>query len=243
MPLRILSWNIQHGGGRRAPAISRALTSWNPDCAVLTEFRATRPSRTIAAHLANLGLTHQLDTARAHAPKHNGLLVASRFPLTPLPMTGILAELGRWLPVEVHAPMPFHLIGMGIPSRDTKRMYEFHDATVVVLAPTAHALGLAIGDTNTGLPHVDEEGEFFEDRDHEWFSRLANTGWIDAYRTRFPMERVFTWHNPANGRGFRIDQAFATHTMNARIQGIRYDWADPERPSDHAAVVVDLDDG
>ena len=72
MPLRILSWNIQHGGGKRVAAISRALTSRNPDCAVLVEFCASPASRTIAAHLANLGLTHQLDTARAHDPRRTG---------------------------------------------------------------------------------------------------------------------------------------------------------------------------
>lgn len=244
MPLRILSWNIQHGGGKRAPAISRALTSWNPDCAVLVELRASPASRTIATHLADLGLTHQLDTTRAHDPRHNGLLVASRFPLTPLPMTGIHAELGRWLPVEVHAPLPFHLIGMGIPNRETKRKYEFHDATLAALAGMAHVPGVAIGDTNTGLRDIDEESKFFNIREHAWFSRLAHAGWVDAYRERFPTERVYTWHNTARRRaGFRIDQAFATHEMNARIHGIRYDWADPERPSDHAAIVVDLDEG
>jgi hypothetical protein len=45
----------------------------------------------------------------------------SRFPLTPLPTAGILAEIGRWLPVEVHAPVPFQLVGMHVPNRDTSR--------------------------------------------------------------------------------------------------------------------------
>ena len=60
--MRVVAWNIRAGGGIRADAIARQIARWQPDVAVLSEFRATPPSVRLAGRLAASGLTHQLAT-------------------------------------------------------------------------------------------------------------------------------------------------------------------------------------
>ena len=50
--MRVVFWNILAGGGKRSDAIARAIRGWRPDVAVLCEFRATPPSRSLAGNLA-----------------------------------------------------------------------------------------------------------------------------------------------------------------------------------------------
>jgi hypothetical protein len=60
--MRILAWNILHGGsGRRLPEIVLALLGHRPDVVVLSEFRA-RLGGQIRGILADHGLSHQAAT-------------------------------------------------------------------------------------------------------------------------------------------------------------------------------------
>ena len=38
--VRLLAWNIQHGGGTRIPRIVEEIAAYDPDVVVVTEFRA-----------------------------------------------------------------------------------------------------------------------------------------------------------------------------------------------------------
>ena len=71
--MRIVSWNIQHGGGKRAGRTKSQLAAWEPDVVGLYEFRATEASRSIAAFLRDRGLCHQQSTADSANPKKNRL--------------------------------------------------------------------------------------------------------------------------------------------------------------------------
>ena len=42
--MRIVSWNIRAGGGRRIARIADQIARWAPDVVALSEFRATPPS-------------------------------------------------------------------------------------------------------------------------------------------------------------------------------------------------------
>jgi exonuclease III len=142
--------------------------------------------------------------------------------------------------------MPLSLVLFWVPNRDkTGIKYEFHDATVESLRPLAGKAGLAFGDTNTGVPGMDEEVPFFNDREGQWYKNLASAGWIDLWRHRNPGRREYTWHNHIRGAGFRLDQVFATEIMSHDVRSVRYDWGSPpvgklRGPSDHAAIIIDL---
>ena len=63
--MRIVSWNILAGGGKRAASIAEQLERWRPSVVVLCEYRGTPPSQTLASRLSQMGLTHQRSTASA----------------------------------------------------------------------------------------------------------------------------------------------------------------------------------
>ena len=77
--MRVVFWNIRHGGGVRTAAIARQIRAWGADAVALCEFRGTPPSAELARGLAGLGLAYQCTTADATRPALNGLLLASRW--------------------------------------------------------------------------------------------------------------------------------------------------------------------
>lgn len=245
MVLRLVSWNICHGGGKRYPEIIAQLRSWQPDVVGLSEFRGTAPSQSIATALSEMGLTHQHSTVDSTAPNNDRLLLASRYPFA-IQTPSVYPHFGRWIHATLDGEITWTLIVMWVPNRDlTGVKYAFHDAVVQSLRPLAGQAGLAFGDTNTGAPVLDEEASFFNVREGQWYKNLAQAGWIDLWRDRYPDRREYTWHTPGSGTGFRIDQVFATGYTNQYIRDVRYEWGSPpvgklRGPSDHAAIIVDL---
>ena len=59
--MRIVSWNIRAGGGRRLRDIADQLERWQPDVVALSEFRGTAPSQELKALLYAQGLIYQVD--------------------------------------------------------------------------------------------------------------------------------------------------------------------------------------
>ena len=245
--MRLVAWNIRAGGGERAGAIARQLGRWAPDVVVLSEFRATPPSRAVAAALAGGGLPHQLTTARASTPGVNALLLASRWPVRRLRLRAGPVENSRWLAAAIDAHLPLVVGGMHVPNRETGRKYPFLDAVLSCAQRWRHGPALFAGDTNSGQRDLDEETPAFNAIEEEWITGLADCGWRDAFRYRRPDARVYTWYSPSRRNGFRIDQAFVNAPLLARLQEAAYVWGGHrgrrrDMLSDHAALVLDLAD-
>lgn len=132
--VRILTWNILHGGGpRRTPEIALDILEQRPDVVILCEFRPGRGGQ-LRAVLADHGLTHQAcasptptltprsasaapttpntpttapNGARTDDPGKNSILIASRWPVEVLAEDhGIPDKLRpRWLAVRL-TPAP-----------------------------------------------------------------------------------------------------------------------------------------
>src|SRR5689334_5945624 len=99
--MRILSWNIQHGGGKRAHKIIEAIEGHAPDVIALNEYR-TGPGAALCRSLGDLGWTHVEATTPMGAD--NGLCVLSKTPLRrraapPAPPENAV----RWLDVDLPA--------------------------------------------------------------------------------------------------------------------------------------------
>jgi exodeoxyribonuclease III len=85
--------------------------------------------------------------------------------------------------------------------------------------------------------------------EREALGRLMDTGLHDVVRERWPQERVFTYWDYRAGMfhqdlGMRIDLALAGRPVAARVRAA---WVDRQArkgtgPSDHAPVMVDLDE-
>ena len=100
---------------------------------------------------------------------------------------------------------------------------------------------LLLGDFNTGRHFLDERAKTFYCA--EYFDRLENLGWVDAWRSRNEGTKEFSWFSNA-GNGFRIDHAFVSSDLNKRIQSVTYDHSVREAGlSDHSALVVDVATG
>ena len=243
--MRIVSWNVLAGGGKRAASIGEQLERWQPSVVVLCEYRGTPPSQTLASHLSRIGLTHQRSTVATEKPAKNALLVASRWPLRCFSTADEPEEGCRWLSVRVGSPEPFTLGAMHIPNRSTGRKYVFHDAVVSLAARWTRRPAILVGDTNTGWPELDEEVPCFGPREEEFLESLQALGWHDAFRRLRGRARAYTWYSPNGRNGFRLDQAFLSPSLLPRLKGVSYEWGGGRTAglSDHAALLVDLLDG
>ena len=241
--MRIVAWNIRAGGGARIDSIADHLRRWRPDIAVLSEFRGTAPSTTLATGLAAHGLIHQRSTvSRAHPPA-NALLVASRFRLRALPCRGAPDHPCRWLGVRVMAPRPLDLGAVHVPNRVSGMKYPFLDALTAVARRWRRRHAVIIGDTNTGWPDIDEQSGVFNTYERAFLDSLIALGWHDAFRTLHGQRRAYSWYSPNGDNGFRLDQGFVSAGVVRGLGFCGYRWAGGRRSgvSDHAALILDLD--
>lgn len=242
--MRIVSWNIRHGGGSRASQIINQLQTWDADVVALSEFRGSPPSQSIAQALKKSGLVHQVSTTDPQSPTSNRQILCSRVPIQIHHFDGILAESGRWIHVTLEHSVPMDLIALHVPNRDEGDKYRFHAAAVEEFQKLTTKNVIAFGDTNTGVPGIDEEAPFFNRKEGDWYTEINRVGWSDVWREQNPAGREFTYHHHT-GTGFRIDQLFAPKSMRGKVR-VRYDWGSPavgklRGPSDHAALIADLD--
>lgn len=245
--MRIVAWNIRAGGGRRVATIAEQLRIWQPDVVALCEFRGTPPSRWLAEALVEQGLRYQLTTVSPQQPAANALLIAARYPLHPLPLILTPSYPLRWLPVRLAAPQPLFVTALHVPNYVSRQKQPFFTGLLARLQRWPAGPGLLIGDTNSGLPEIDEENPAFTDLERSWFDALATLGWHDVFRRLHGNRRVYTWYSPTAGNGFRLDQAFANDALLPHIRAMDYLWGiDPTNPvrrdalSDHAAILLDL---
>lgn len=232
--MRILTWNIRCGGGERVGAIAEAVAAHAPDLAVLTEFRNGVTGTQLRAALAGRGLPHQLATDSP--PRRNGILVAGRIPLeTDATRLSPWNEAGRILPVRASG---LSIVACYFPQRHEKvAVYEYLESASASLLERPC---LILGDFNTGLRRIDEEGATFIAADR--FQALLELGWIDAWRTLHPSAREYSWYSNA-GRGFRVDQVLASPA--AMAHGVKAEYSHTERErrlSDHSSLVIEYGD-
>lgn len=237
--LRLLAWNILHGGGLRTPEITLALLAHTPDIAVLAEFRPTRGSM-IRAVLADHALSHQHVTPSP--PGRNGILIASRTPLAlrAHPRDPRTAP-GRFL--ACHAPeFDLTLAGVHAPDDTTPAAKQRYWHFLIDFA-RAHAdhRCIVLGDFNAGRRGIDGPPHAFAAQ--SLLGAFCSLGFTDAWRARNPGRREFSWYSAA-GTGFRLDGAYVSTPLLPHVQAIAYSALEREEGlSDHAALLVDLHAG
>jgi exonuclease III len=244
--LIIVAWNIRAGGGRRIEQIAAQIAAWRADIVALSEYRGTPASVWLAETLAAHGLTHQATTASAVEPARNGLLVASRWPITTLRLRSLPTPRQRVLPVRIETPTPMSMIAVHGPLGATGLRRPFNDRLLGKIERWRYAPGMLIGDTNTGKRTIDEQSPIFDARDDVWMDGMNRT-WPDAFRHLHGQRREYTWYSPNKGNGFRLDQAFVHRALLRRVTSVEYRWGSDGSPrrealSDHAAIVLDVND-
>jgi exonuclease III len=230
--LRILYWNIRHGGGSRANQIGQAVAGYNPDLIIFGEYRNGPAFTKIRTELDHLGLScwH----ATTPTPGLNGLTVATRCfidQVCQFPDLG--GDRHRILQVEVEG---ISLLCCYFPQgRDKIPVFEF----VLNWASSFRNMpALVIGDLNTGKHEIDEVGSTFIVP--EYLNRIEATGFVDGWRRFHGPTREYSWYSNF-GNGFRIDHAYLSPALLPYVQHVRYSHGERESGlSDHSIMIVEL---
>ncbi|MEM7386003.1 MAG: endonuclease/exonuclease/phosphatase family protein [Verrucomicrobiota bacterium] len=188
--IRILSWNLLQGGGRRREAIIENVTSHHPDIFAIQEFRSSGGPPLVDA-LYDHGLTH-FHAPAAPSPTVNTPAIASRWPFDVIRTFPAEGEQPRFLHLRFDKPdakVDLDVIVLHLPHK--KEQVAVFDALNALPASLRHGSALLIGDFNCGIPFKDSESRTFENTRH--FQQLLRDGWIDAWRKRYPQDREFSW--------------------------------------------------
>jgi exonuclease III len=240
--MRLLAWNILHGGGARIPRIVEEISAHDPDVIALTGFRSdTRLS--LRSDLKYRGWAY-VETSNP-AERINGIALFSRTPIRRAESAAPPGHSFRWLDVY----LPEEGIGLGVlqimaavgslkgPAAVAKR--QFWDAVLAAAETRLDTAFLFTGMWNTGLHRIDEKGKTYVCADH--FARLSAMGWIDLWRHFHPGVTEWTWYS-SQKNGFRVDHAFASPSLLGRVRACRYSHVEREaRISDHSLILVEVE--
>ncbi len=244
--MRILAWNILHGGGaRRAPEIALVILGRRPDLVVLTEFRRSLGGQ-LAGVLGDHGLDSQFHTAPAG--NANGLLIASRETLEPATDSSPFADDPRldrrWLDLRAPA-LDLRITGVHIPDAARSDHHALARKSLYWrrLLDTTNApetqRRLIVGDFNTGRHRLDETGSTFTST--PLLGELTTRGYADAYRSLDSNGRDHSWVSHA-GAPFRLDHAYVAPPLIECVKDVSYSHAERESGlSDHAPMLIELD--
>ena len=242
--MKLLTWNILHGGGPRMPRIALELLERDADVVCLTEFRPGIRGGQLRGVLADHGYSHQHATAAA--PRRNGILVAARTRLhTPREVSPKLVTLD--LPDADLGLTVAHLpdARRGDARAEARKSAAWHAVLDEARGRRTrhHAV---VGDFNTGRHRLDEAGETFTCT--ALMGQLRTLGYRDAWADgaggaapstarRAP---VATWTSHT-GAGFRLDHSWCSGPLSARVRTAEYVHA-PRLAglSDHSMMVVEL---
>jgi len=236
--MRILSWNIRQGGGRRLGDIVAAIRGYEPDAVVLNEVRA-RTASALCEELSRAGLAFQEHTDPCGF--ESGTLVAARKPLRRLPRRGPSKILPHGLlEVELHDEC---VIGAVYGPMVTPKHRPFWNRLVRHATANVSASYLLIGDFNTCEAGVDAYKKPLAGS--EQFIAIREAGYVGLWRrTNSAME--YTWFSFGRGgvtlNGFRIDHALASPSLARRVTGCRYSHVEREgRLSDHSILLLEVE--
>lgn len=265
--MKILTWNILHGGGRRTANIAVELVERQPDVVVLSEFRGKMAGQ-VRAVLAEHGWRHQALAGGEVSGDANAVLVASKSPLTASPLEG--NPVPRRAIEAYIAASDIYVIGCHVPDQPgTTERVGCWRAIVNRAKNLSDAKVVVIGDFNTGRHLQDEVGRGFSNV--EALGNLWTAGYRDAFRLLHPQARDASWadrsidsaqsqvqssrfkhlqdrelRGPATGKGVvlgavRIDGAWVSHALVGAVNEAAYDHqVRRDGVSDHSIFTLEL---
>src|SRR4051812_20224675 len=144
--MRILAWNLLHGGGKRIPGLADAIIA-HMDMCVLSESRIGPDARLIEL-LASHGLVYHASTRMPRGK--NGVLVVSRSEVIPRPPPSGAIYQQRWL--ELALPEHgFQLVACHMPPKISIGVEQRSAFWSTLLEYAAHSVdrpAMIIGDLN-----------------------------------------------------------------------------------------------
>jgi exonuclease III len=240
--MRLLSWNIQAGGGVRLPRIVEEISAYDADIIALTAFR-TKTAKALCDALRDRGWPYVENSNPGE--NENGVAVFAQTPmLRARPNPAPAGDRFRWLDID----FPEYGFGIAVlnimaavPGKKAAKI-RIWNALVQAAEERLREPFLLAGNWNTGAHYLDEPGKTYVC--DQQFARLSTLGWSDLWRRFHPGGVEGTWYSRRKGgvpgNPFRVDHAFATPGLLPRINSCRYSHAEREAGvSDHSIVLVE----
>jgi len=233
--MKVLTWNLRQGGLKvHQGNIVANLRHHDPEIVVLTEYREGH-SKPIREGLED-GWRFQLSSSRND--RENSILVAGKAEINPSSHYPDRPQAShRWLECKWRDIV---ILAVHVPGFNDKWGKEdFWKHVVAFGRENLDERAMIIGDFNTGLA-MDAEGTPF--LLFEYMEELIELGWTDAWRSRNPGKREFTWNSPNAGNGFRLDYAFLSSPLEDSLIDVHHSHEEREKGwSDHSSLIVELD--
>lgn len=228
--IKILSWNIQQGGGSRLTRVMKALQEINAHVVVLSEFRNNASGMKLRQQALALNYRHQFVSHAKQAD--NSVIILSKLPgNSQLFPTSDPTYSQNILRIEFDA---FAVYGMYLPHKKKHQLFDFllqqiqSDALPAVLC----------GDFNSGINYVDQKGNSFWYEDE--FKALLDTGCQDAFRALQGDVSEYSWYSH-QGNGYRYDHTLVSDDLLPVVSNCYYLQSYREaKVSDHAPMVLEI---
>ena len=231
--MRISTWNIRAGGGKRTEQIAAVILEESPDILVLTEYRPA----------PGVKLLQLLESANYHRISgepdgpHNSVCILSKHPMQAHQSPVLPKSLHRWISVILDS---HDLIVLGVHVPNVSEIWnkrEFLECIEAFAIENLNRKAVVIGDLNTAR-NEDCEGAFINEA--TYFNRYLELGWVDAWRSLHPDAREFTWYSHRNN-GFRLDHCLVSPKLAPFVKQAEYRHdVRTDRLSDHSMLTVTL---
>jgi exodeoxyribonuclease III len=228
--LKILSWNIQQGGGSRVMAITKAIVESNADIAVLSEFKNNDAGQTIRQYLLRYGYRFQFVSSAS--PEDNSVLIASKQKAGSeiiLHADPVYNE-----NIVVAHYQPFNIVGVYLPHKQKHGLFGF----IKTMAEKSEKPLIIVGDYNSGINGLDQAGDSF------WYEKdlkaWEEAGLKDAFRHIHGSKLAYSWYSH-QGNGYRYDHSYVDLSLLPIVKDCYY-MHDLRTSgiSDHAPMVLTL---
>ena len=234
--MRLVAFNIRHGGGSRIARIQAVIAGHAPDVLILPEYRNNGAGEALRRWLADFGHGHQA-AGLTELPAQNTVLVSSRQPFTRLEFPALGAEARRCVAVQLGA---LTLFAFYFAVMEAKRpLFAFIQQLPKTFLKKDTLL---MGDFNTGCRYWDEGRMDLSLVDQ--FGAMLGCGWTDVWRARNPGVREWSWVEPwGRHTGYRLDHALVSPPLLPKVSNVRYSHTErTDGVSDHSSLILELND-
>ncbi len=227
--LKILSWNIQQGGGSRVKSILDFLATQTAQIIILSEFRNNKNGIFIRNKLLEQGYSFQFTSLTA--TDTNSVLIASQLPCSSTIYRDKKIDFDHSIVcAEFEA---FKCFGVYLPHKKKHSLFDLLHVEVQDKKPSIIA-----GDFNTGINYIDQNGSSFWYTDE--LKKLNDLAMHDAFRHVHGEVESYSWYSH-QGNGYRYDHTYVHKDLLPLIKECDYIHEAREKKwSDHSPMILKL---
>jgi len=227
---KIVSWNIQQGGGSRITKILNTIRTYDATVVVYSEFHNNKSGDHLRQGMQNLGYKHAFFTGALDAL--NTVAIFSKIACG----SSIFPKCDEKFP---HAMLRlefdiFDIYGVYFPHKKKHSLFPYLiDEELSKGKPSIIA-----GDYNSGINGLDQKGTSF------WYSefliKMQENGYLDAFRLKHGDIKEYSWYSH-QGNGFRYDHTYVSESLSPIVHDCYYDHiAREHKYADHSPMILEL---